>query len=213
MCRLPGVRAAPRRENQRDSSRGGDSTLDELRQREGRCPERLTPLRTYLEKQRDCLLAFAVQLDRDLDKVAATFQAPVEVVRETLAVEALDAREERREQREDELQQRLAGRYPAIRAAVAALRREVVRASSVVENLNSRLRNYFTLRRRLGGAYLSLLQFFLNHRRFMRSEQADRVEQSPAELLTGKTQPHWLELLGYRLFRRHEAAAGQQANG
>ena len=47
-------------------------------------------------------------------------------------------------------------------AAVAA---GTVRASSVVENLNSRLRNYFFLRRHLGPDYLQLLQFFLNHRR------------------------------------------------
>ena len=41
----------------------------------------------------------------------------------------------------------------------------VVRASSLVENLNSRLRAYFFLRRQLGKDYLTLLQFFLNHRR------------------------------------------------
>jgi hypothetical protein len=34
------------------------------------------------------------------------------------------------------------------------------RSSSLVENLNSRLRNYFMLRLRLSGSYLSLLQFF-----------------------------------------------------
>ena len=32
----------------------------------------------------------------------------------------------------------------------------------MVENLNSRLRTYFTLRRQLGTPYLGLLQFFLN---------------------------------------------------
>ena len=42
------------------------------------------------------------------------------------------------------------------------------RCSSMVENLNSRLRNYLTLRRQLGGGYLSVLQFFLNHRTFLR---------------------------------------------
>ena len=66
----------------------------------------------------------------------------------------------------------------------------------MVENLNSRLRSYFFLRRQLGPDYLQLLQFFLNHRRFLRSEHADRVGQSPAELLTGQEHAHWLELLG-----------------
>ena len=46
----------------------------------------------------------------------------------------------------------------------------VVRASSLVENLNSRLRSYFFLQQHLGKDYLTLLQFFLNHRRYLRSE-------------------------------------------
>ena len=87
--------------------------------------------------------------------------------------------------------------------AVHAVSQRVVRASSVVENLNSRLRNYFFLRRQLGPGYLALLQFFLNHRRFLRSERPERVGQSPAELLTGQGHGHWLELLGYTRFRRN----------
>ncbi|MBW8829429.1 MAG: hypothetical protein JF606_08370 [Burkholderiales bacterium] len=59
------------------------------------------------------------------------------------------------------------------------------RSSSMLENLNSRLRRYFFLRRHLGNAYLSLLQFFLNHRVFMRSRRADRVGKMPKQLLTG----------------------------
>jgi hypothetical protein len=31
----------------------------------------------------------------------------------------------------------------------------------------------------------------------------ERVGKSPAELLTGQTHPHWLEMLGYRLFSRN----------
>ena len=73
------------------------------------------------------------------------------------------------------------------------------RASSIVENLNSRLRNYFFLRRQIDNGYLDLLRFFLNHHRFKRSHRPKRVGKSPAELLTGTRQPHWLELLGYPL--------------
>jgi hypothetical protein len=43
------------------------------------------------------------------------------------------------------------------------------RSSAVLKNPNSRLRNYFTLRRPLGGSYLDPLQFFLDHRCFLRS--------------------------------------------
>jgi len=56
--------------------------------------------------------------------------------------------------------------------------------------------SYFTLRRHLGGSYLDLLRFFLNHRRFMRSRRAERNGKSPRELMTGQGHPHWLTLLG-----------------
>jgi hypothetical protein len=71
------------------------------------------------------------------------------------------------------------------------------RCSSIVENLNSRLRNYFTLRRQLGVEYLSLLQFFLNHRTFLRSRVSERVGKSPKQLMTGQEHPHWLTLLEF----------------
>jgi hypothetical protein len=77
------------------------------------------------------------------------------------------------------------------------------RASSIVENLNYRLRSYFFLRRQIGHGYLDLLRFFLNHRRFLRSDRPERVAKSPAELLTGRKHPHWLEMLDYTRFRRN----------
>ena len=85
---------------------------------------------------------------------------------------------------------------------VRELRAGVVRASSVVENVNSRLRNYFFVRKEVGQGYLELLRFFLNHRRFLRSEHAERVDKSPAALLNRQEHEHWLEMLGYQLFRR-----------
>ena len=77
-----------------------------------------------------------------------------------------------------------------------------MRASSVVENLNGRLRTYFGLRRHLGPDYLELLRFYLNHRVLERSERTERQGKTPAELLTGAVHGHWLELLGFRRFAR-----------
>jgi hypothetical protein len=53
-----------------------------------------------------------------------------------------------------------------------------------------RLRNYFTLRRHLGGSYVDLLRVFLNHRRFMGSRRTERNAKSPRELMTGQGHPH-----------------------
>ncbi|MDB2614099.1 hypothetical protein N9Y92_02950 [Chlamydiales bacterium] len=89
-----------------------------------------------------------------------------------------------------------------LKEAIQSLSKETVRASSIVENLNSRLRGYFFLRKTLDSGYLEILQFFLNHRRFMRSTRLERVGKSPAELLTGKPHDHWPEILGYNLFKK-----------
>jgi hypothetical protein len=86
---------------------------------------------------------------------------------------------------------------------------QVVRASILVENLNSRLRSDFFLRRQLGDDDLTLLQFFLNRRWHVRSDDPSRVGRSPAELLTGQPHAHWLELLCTRGSRGTEAPATQ----
>src|SRR4029077_1131803 len=106
--------------------------------------------------------------------------------------------------RRDALLRRSLGQsYFPLSQALDAVRGRTVRASSCVENLNSRLRSYFSLRRHLGNDYLTLLQFFLNHRRYLRSEHPERVDKSPTELLNGQSHPHWLELLGYTRFSRN----------
>jgi hypothetical protein len=179
-----------------------DFVVSELRVRQDGCPHRLGAACTTLENQRDALLAFAAALDRDLAAVAAEYQVPVDLAREALQVQVLSVHDVRRGPREAALRQALRGRCHAVGEAVAIVAAAVVRASSVVENVNSRLRNYFFLRRQLGPDYLVLLQFFLNHRRFLRSERPERVGKSPSELLTGEVHGHWLELLGCTRFRR-----------
>ena len=177
-----------------------DFVVAELRAREPACPHRIRPVRTLLENQRDNLLAFAVQLDRDLAALAQEWQISVTTAREVLQMQSLPTWDPQRWRREAALRETLRGRYYGVCADVQELSHQVVRASSLVENLNSRLRSYFFLRRQLGEDYLTLLQFFLNHRRYLRSEDPSRVGKSPAELLTGEPHAHWLELLGYTRF-------------
>ncbi|MFY9589079.1 MAG: hypothetical protein WAT66_16690, partial [Actinomycetota bacterium] len=174
-----------------------DFVVSELRTRQPLCPHRIGPVVTYLVNHRDALLAFAKQLDAQLSNLASEFQLPMAVVRAVFAVHTLEENDARRWPREAALRAQLRGRFYDLSQAVLHLARSTVRASSVVENLNSRLRNYFFLRRHLGADYLQLLQFFLNHRRFLRSEHPERVDKSPAELLTGQSHPHWLDMLGF----------------
>jgi len=179
-----------------------DFVAAELRAREPACPHRIKPVRQLLENQRERLLAFAVGLDRDLAALASRWRIASATARAVLEMQALPMSDRRRWRREAALRATLRGRYHGVCADVEELSARVVRASSMVENLNSRLRNYFFLRRSLGEDYLALLQFFLNHRRYLRSEHPRRVGKSPTELLTGEPHRHWLELLGYTPFVR-----------
>lgn len=176
-----------------------DFIVAELQARQARCPHRIGPVCTYLVNHRDALLAFVKQLDVKLHELATEFHVSVAVVRTLFNVLTLDERDKRRWPREAALRQQLRGRFYALSQALLEVAQQTVRASSVVENLNSRLRSYFFLRRHLGPDYLSLLQFSLNHRRFMRSEHPERVGKSPAELLTGEPHGHWLDMLGFTL--------------
>ena len=180
-----------------------DYIVEELRAREKLCAYRIGKLATALTNQRNDLLAFAAQLDRDLQTVAEEFDVSPTVVRQVLQMQALDPNRSRHWQEQSRLQELLGSRFYHLGEATADVARQTVRASSSIENFNSRLRSYFSLRRHLGPGYLQLLPFFLNHRRFLRSEHPQRVNKSPAELLTGSGHAHWLEMLGYQLFSRN----------
>jgi hypothetical protein len=185
-----------------------DFVVAELQARVSSCRrpagrQRLQAVVTHLREQRDDVLAFAADLDVRLQEQAAAVGVGVEVAREVLQVMALDPEQPRRWQREAALWERLGERCHRLKVAVAGVAQQTVRASSVVENLNSRLRQYFFLRRHLGRGALELLQFFLNHHRFLRSVRAGREGRSPRELLAGQEHPHWLELLGYTRFCRN----------
>ncbi len=122
-----------------------DWIVAELRARETQCSHRVRPVRCLLENHRDELPAFAKQLDNDLLALAEDCAVPVTVVAEVRRVLSRSANRPERWQQEQTLWQRWGARYAVLRAAVAELLGQVVRASSVIENLNSRLRSYFFL--------------------------------------------------------------------
>jgi hypothetical protein len=179
-----------------------DFLVAELERYQADCPHRLGPVVRMLRHQRTDLLAFVEVLQEKLAEVARRFALPMTTVQALCEIEALDQRSSLYWQRTARGQTLLKERWYPIHQAVLEAMAQTPRASSLVENLNSRLRNYFFLRRQIGHGYLDLLRFYLNHRRFPRSDRSERVGKSPAELLTGQTHPHWLELLGYTRFRR-----------
>src|SRR4051795_10546948 len=168
----------------------------ELLAREPEDPRRIRPVRVALQHQRDDLLAFAGLLDAELAAIACAHAVPEPLVREACLLHRLPTTSPAYWQRWSGLRARMGAKFHILFDAVRRAMAGTPRSSSLVENLNSRLRTYFTLRRHLGGSYLDLLRFFLNHRRFVRSRHAERQGKSPRELMTGQGHPHWLTLLG-----------------
>jgi len=173
-----------------------DFIVEELGRRELGDARRIRPVRVALQNQRDTLLAFAGVLDAKLADIAQAHGIAEPLVREACVLNRLPTTSPAYWQGWNRLRAQTGGKFHTLFAAVSRAMADTPRSSSLVENLNSRLRTYFTLRRHLGGSYLDLLRFFLNHRRFLRSRRAERNGKSPRELMTGQGHPHWLTLLG-----------------
>ncbi len=173
-----------------------DFIVEELARREPGDARRIRPVRIALQNQRDDLLAFAGVLDVKLADIAQAHAIAEPLVREACLLHRLPSTSPAYWQGWNRLRAQTGGKFHTLFAAVSRAMADTPRSSSLVENLNSRLRTYFTLRRHLGGSYLDLLRFFLNHRRFLRSRCAERQGKSPRELMTGQGHPHWLTLLG-----------------
>ncbi len=180
-----------------------DFVVEELTKRKLLCPHRIGPVCRMLKNHRDNLLAFAGVLDDKLAEIAARFNVPVFLIHAVCELKGLDNNDAVYWQRRGLLQNKLKDKFNPVEIAVRQAVSSTPRASSIVENPNSRLRNYFLLRRHIGNDYLDLLRFFLNHRRFERSERTERIGKSPAELLTGNPHSHWLQLLGFDRFSRN----------
>jgi hypothetical protein len=152
-----------------------------------------------LERHSNELLHFVKDIDNSLEYIAEEYNVSLYYVREVYMLEGMSKKSYSRWQRGETVRKKLKWYFHPIQEAVCDVLSKVVRASSVVENLNSRLRNYFFLRKHLGNGYLGLLRFFLNHHPFARSENSQRKGKSPAELLMNSKHPHWLEILGFKM--------------
>lgn len=177
--------------------------VEQLQQREPIYSYKIRPVRRMLQNQRDVLLAFAGTLDKRFSDLADLLEVPVYLIHAVGELQGIDLEHSSYWEKRATLQKELKSLFFKIEQSVQKILEDTPRASSLVENLNSRLRNYFFLRRQVGNNYLELLRFFLNHRRFIRSDRPERKGLSPVEIMTGTKHPHWLESLGFELFCRN----------
>jgi hypothetical protein len=179
-----------------------DYIVEEFEKLEKFHSDRLKPLCVTLKNKKVLSLAFCDVLDDKFQIISNDFDCSLEVIWEMCELLRCDLSGDAYAIRSLPLQELLADKYDDIEDAVLTALDSTERTSSMVENLNGRLRTYFSLRQEIGHGYLDLLRFFLNHKPFDRSSNPEREGKSPAQILYGKSHPHWLEMLGYTLFKR-----------
>lgn len=163
---------------------------------------RIRAIRVKLKNQRNLLLAFADVLNNKFVEIAKKTSFPLQTIWAMCELHRCKQSGNNYAIRSIPLQYQLGEKYDEIEDAVIAAMNSTEKTSSMVENLNSRIRPYFILRKEIGNDYLQLLQFYLNHTPFLRSDDPRRRKKSPAEILTNKPHNHWLELLGFKRFKR-----------
>ena len=91
----------------------------------------------------------------------------------------------------------LVEKYPEARNKFDQILRGTKKASSLVENLNGRIRVFIEVKRVIPPRFFVLLKVYFNTRRYHRSRHKERVGKNPLELLTGCPQPNFFEAIGY----------------
>jgi len=87
--------------------------------------------------------------------------------------------------------------YTTARVLFVQQLKTVKKASSLVENLNGRIRKYMDVKRVVPTGFFTLMKVYFNMRKYKRSRCCERVGKSPLELLTGEPHAEFLDALGY----------------
>jgi hypothetical protein len=143
------------------------------------------------------LLSFIDRLEKEMDVRAIELGIPPEAFRIMYRQLAFGPSSQQYKDMEDQLVMMLMGRYDEARLEFWKVLDGIKKASSLVENLNGRIRVYIDIKRIIPTRFFVLLKVYFNTRPYRRSRIKERVGKSPLELLTGRPQPSFLEALGY----------------
>lgn len=178
-----------------------DFIVDEFKKLESIHSHRIRPVRIALENQGNKVLAFVDVLNEKLKNLSQKYNVPLYLLWDLCELQRYSQESTTYHEKAVPLKRILKHKFYNLQNDVLKAMQSTPKASSAVENFHSRLSNYFFLRKEVGNKYLELLRFYLNHTPFLRSARPEREGKTPAELLTGKQHPHWLEMLGYDRFQ------------
>ena len=143
------------------------------------------------------LLSFISRLERGMEVVASDAGVPIEALQlmyrqMSYGPDSIQGIEIHRK-----LTCLIGNQYQEVRDRFQTLLDTTKKASSLVENLNGRIRVFIEIKRIIPTKFFVLLKVFYNTRRYKRSRCKERMGKSPLELLSGTSHPDFLTLLGY----------------
>lgn len=168
-------------------------------------PHRIDAIVSSLHHQREALLDVANELNDLFLELAQQYHVSIETIWAVCYTARYGMDSCKYNEQSSALESLIGGQYDEIEDAVLLVLETTHRCSSMVENLNSRVRPYLDERKSVSQKLLGLIQFYLNHKPFMRSKHERLVNKTPAEAMTGKPHNPWLEMLGFECFHRQAA--------
>jgi len=143
------------------------------------------------------LLSFIGRLERGMEVVACKTGVPVAAYKLMYKQMSYNPGSPQDTEIQCSLVNLLQDKYMNARDEFRKLLDTTKKASSLVENLNGRIRVFIEVKRVIPTNFFVLLKVFYNTRRYKRSRYLNRRGKSPLELLTGNMQPDFLTVLGY----------------
>jgi len=150
-----------------------------------------------IRKNLPSILSFINRLEKGMCRYAEDLDVPSEAFRMMYRQLSYSAQSKQCHDMEYKLALMLMQKYDQTREAFNKLLSETKKASSLVENLNGRIRSYIEIKRVIPAQFFVLLKVYFNTRSYRRSRCKERIGKSPLEILTGKAQPDFLEALGF----------------
>ena len=165
-------------------------------------PHRIQPVRKALQAKADKILGFVKNLEDELIAYDDILKCDVYWLWKLCYAQRYDKNGNAYYQYILPIIKRLKHKFYETENAVIAIMNEIEKASSVVENLNGRIRKFLMNHIHVSQDILDLLRLVINHREFERSRCEHRQGKSPSQVLHKQDHKHWLEMLGYKLFKQ-----------
>jgi len=152
---------------------------------------------TKIYKILPSLLSYVGRLERGIDGLSQKTSIPAEIYKQMYRQMSYSPDNKINIELHCNIAIQLQGRYIEARDELQKLLDTTKKASSLVENLNGRIRGYIEVKRVIPTGFFVLLKVYFNTHCYNRSRCSSRIGKSPLELLTNQPQPNFLEALGF----------------